>query len=71
MAFYGVANVQEQLQMTGEYSNPEQEYLFEWILKKTKPSNNFLLTIEPKFLFLKLCVGVGLNTYKRLCVYVE
>lgn len=41
MAFYGVANVQEQLQMTGEYSNPEQEYLFEWILKKTKPSNNF------------------------------
>lgn len=45
MAFNGIGNIQQQLEMTGEYSNPEQEYLFQWILKETKQSKCFFFLI--------------------------
>lgn len=35
MAVQGVKNVQSQLNIHGEYSNPEQEALFEWINRQT------------------------------------
>lgn len=35
MAVQGVKNVQSQLNIHGEYSNPEQETLFEWIIANT------------------------------------
>lgn len=38
MAYEGRKNVFEQLSMTGEYNNPQQEKLFEWINEKTDPS---------------------------------
>ncbi|VDK49036.1 unnamed protein product [Anisakis simplex] len=37
MAFQGVQNVEKQLSIQGEYSNPEQEMLFNWISQNTKP----------------------------------
>uniref|UniRef100_A0A915DMX4 C-mannosyltransferase DPY19L1 n=1 Tax=Ditylenchus dipsaci TaxID=166011 RepID=A0A915DMX4_9BILA len=41
MSFNGYKNVKEEMDMRGEFSNPEQEYLFEWILKQTKPTSVF------------------------------
>ena len=35
MANQGVKNIQNQLEMRGEYNNPEQERLFIWINKST------------------------------------
>ncbi|KAK6744074.1 hypothetical protein RB195_011024 [Necator americanus] len=45
MAFEGNANIEKQLRIKGEYSNPEQEQLFDWILKKTKPNDVFCGTM--------------------------
>uniref|UniRef100_A0A914S6P8 Uncharacterized protein n=1 Tax=Parascaris equorum TaxID=6256 RepID=A0A914S6P8_PAREQ len=36
MAVKGIENIQKQRAIQGEYSNPEQEMLFEWIVKNTK-----------------------------------
>lgn len=33
----GKSNIEKQLRIKGEYSNPEQEQLFDWIQKETKP----------------------------------
>lgn len=38
MAVQGWRNIQQQLAIMGEYSNPNQERLFQWIEKETKPS---------------------------------
>lgn len=35
MTYQAQKNIQEQMQMRGEYSNVEQESLFEWIVRET------------------------------------
>ncbi|EYC21739.1 hypothetical protein Y032_0018g3503 [Ancylostoma ceylanicum] len=45
MAFEGKSNIEKQLRIKGEYSNPEQELLFNWILKETKPTDVFAGTM--------------------------
>lgn len=39
MSYQGYQNLQQQKAIIGEYSNPDQEMLFDWILKETKPSS--------------------------------
>ncbi|KHJ85029.1 hypothetical protein OESDEN_15250 [Oesophagostomum dentatum] len=39
MAYEGTSNIEKQLKIKGEYSNPEQEMLFDWIMKETKPND--------------------------------
>lgn len=41
MAVQGWQNIKEQLAIMGEYSNPNQERLFQWILAETKPDAVF------------------------------
>uniref|UniRef100_A0A0R3RKT5 Bm3511 n=1 Tax=Elaeophora elaphi TaxID=1147741 RepID=A0A0R3RKT5_9BILA len=41
MAYQGVINIQKQWEIRGEYSNPDQEALFEWISTKTKLDSVF------------------------------
>uniref|UniRef100_A0A1I7WC95 Uncharacterized protein n=1 Tax=Heterorhabditis bacteriophora TaxID=37862 RepID=A0A1I7WC95_HETBA len=38
MAHQGKVNINKQLSIRGEYSNPEQEKLFDWIVKETEHS---------------------------------
>ncbi|KAJ1350897.1 hypothetical protein KIN20_006811 [Parelaphostrongylus tenuis] len=45
MAYEGKSNIEKQLLIKGEYSNPEQEMLFEWIMKETKPDAVFAGTM--------------------------
>uniref|UniRef100_A0A915BX91 C-mannosyltransferase dpy-19 n=2 Tax=Parascaris univalens TaxID=6257 RepID=A0A915BX91_PARUN len=45
MAVKGIENIQKQRAIQGEYSNPEQEMLFEWIVKNTKPEAVFAGTM--------------------------
>ncbi|RCN42800.1 hypothetical protein ANCCAN_11233 [Ancylostoma caninum] len=45
MASEGKSNIEKQLRIKGEYSNPEQELLFDWILKETKPTDVFAGTM--------------------------
>ncbi|KAK5973872.1 C-mannosyltransferase dpy-19 [Trichostrongylus colubriformis] len=45
MAYEGKSNIEKQLSISGEYSNPEQEYLFEWIMTETKPDAVFAGTM--------------------------
>ncbi|WKX98657.1 hypothetical protein Q1695_013949 [Nippostrongylus brasiliensis] len=45
MAYEGKSNIEKQLRIKGEYSNPEQEQLFEWIMKETKPDAVFAGTM--------------------------
>ncbi|VDM66962.1 unnamed protein product [Strongylus vulgaris] len=45
MAFEGKSNIEKQLRIKGEYSNPEQEMLFDWILENTKPNDVFAGTM--------------------------
>ncbi|PIO69285.1 hypothetical protein TELCIR_08896 [Teladorsagia circumcincta] len=45
MAYEGKSNIDKQLSMKGEYNNPEQELLFEWIMKETKPDAVFAGTM--------------------------
>lgn len=42
MAYQGVINIQKQREIQGEYSNPDQEALFNWISSKTKSGVCFL-----------------------------
>ena len=41
MAYQGHKNIQDQLKIHGEYSNPEQENLFLWVQKNTAPEAVF------------------------------
>uniref|UniRef100_A0A914BX01 Uncharacterized protein n=1 Tax=Acrobeloides nanus TaxID=290746 RepID=A0A914BX01_9BILA len=41
MGYQGVKNIQQQLSIAGEYSNPEQEALFNWIQVNTRPEDVF------------------------------
>jgi C-mannosyltransferase DPY19L len=41
MGYQGVKNIQQQLSIVGEYSNPEQEALFDWIQVNTRPEDVF------------------------------
>uniref|UniRef100_A0A0K0DHQ2 DUF4203 domain-containing protein n=1 Tax=Angiostrongylus cantonensis TaxID=6313 RepID=A0A0K0DHQ2_ANGCA len=41
----GKSNIEKQLLIKGEYSNPEQEMLFDWIMKETKPDTVFAGTM--------------------------
>ncbi|VBB34330.1 unnamed protein product [Acanthocheilonema viteae] len=41
MAYQGVINIQKQWEIQGEYSNPDQEALFNWISTKTKINSVF------------------------------
>ncbi|EJD76141.1 dumpy-19 [Loa loa] len=41
MAYQGVINIQKQWEIQGEYSNPDQEALFDWISRKTKSDSVF------------------------------
>jgi len=41
MAYQGHKNIQDQLKIHGEYSNPEQENLFLWVQKNTPPEAVF------------------------------
>lgn len=45
MAYQGTANIQKQRNIRGEYSNPDQEMLFEWISKNTDPDSVFAGTM--------------------------
>ncbi|KJH47780.1 zinc finger, C4 type [Dictyocaulus viviparus] len=45
MAYEGRSNIEKQLSIKGEYSNPEQEMLFDWIMKETKPDSVFAGTM--------------------------
>ncbi|KAE9419640.1 hypothetical protein Angca_009801 [Angiostrongylus cantonensis] len=45
MAYEGKSNIEKQLLIKGEYSNPEQEMLFDWIMKETKPDTVFAGTM--------------------------
>lgn len=45
MAYEGKSNIEKQLRIKGEYSNPEQEQLFDWIQKETKPDAVFAGTM--------------------------
>uniref|UniRef100_A0A183V4V6 DUF221-domain-containing protein n=1 Tax=Toxocara canis TaxID=6265 RepID=A0A183V4V6_TOXCA len=45
MAVKGVQNIQKQRGIQGEYSNPEQEKLFEWIVKNTRSDAVFAGTM--------------------------
>ncbi|KIH67348.1 hypothetical protein ANCDUO_02323 [Ancylostoma duodenale] len=45
MASEGKSNIEKQLRIKGEYSNPEQELLFDWIQKETKPTDVFAGTM--------------------------
>ncbi|KHJ86868.1 hypothetical protein OESDEN_13368 [Oesophagostomum dentatum] len=45
MAYEGTSNIEKQLKIKGEYSNPEQEMLFDWIMKETKPNDVFAGTM--------------------------
>ncbi|KAH7731588.1 Protein DPY-19 [Aphelenchoides avenae] len=52
----GVKNVQSQLNIHGEYSNPEQETLFEWIIANTAEDSVFAGSM-PVMANLKLSTG--------------
>uniref|UniRef100_A0A0N4Z219 C-mannosyltransferase DPY19L1 n=1 Tax=Parastrongyloides trichosuri TaxID=131310 RepID=A0A0N4Z219_PARTI len=41
MGYQGVSNVKQEISKQGEYSNPDQEYLFNWIIKNTKQDDVF------------------------------
>ncbi|CEF65875.1 Punt [Strongyloides ratti] len=41
MGFKGIENVQKELSKIGEYSNPDQEFVFEWIKYNTKENDVF------------------------------
>ncbi|CAG9540387.1 unnamed protein product [Cercopithifilaria johnstoni] len=41
MAYQGAINIKKQLEIQGEYSNPDQEALFHWISTKTKSDSVF------------------------------
>ncbi|VDK47755.1 unnamed protein product [Gongylonema pulchrum] len=41
MAYQGVLNIRKQQEIRGEYSNPAQEALFDWIQHNTKPDSVF------------------------------
>ncbi|CAJ0598550.1 unnamed protein product [Cylicocyclus nassatus] len=45
MAYEGKSNIEKQLRIKGEYSNPEQEMLFDWIVRRTKPDDVFAGTM--------------------------
>ncbi|VDN37103.1 unnamed protein product [Cylicostephanus goldi] len=45
MAYEGKPNIEKQLRIKGEYSNPEQEMLFDWIVRRTKPNDVFAGTM--------------------------
>ncbi|VDN37626.1 unnamed protein product [Cylicostephanus goldi] len=45
MAYEGKSNIEKQLRIKGEYSNPEQEMLFDWIVRRTKPNDVFAGTM--------------------------
>ncbi|XGW15299.1 hypothetical protein V3C99_001072 [Haemonchus contortus] len=45
MAYEGKTNIDKQLAIQGEYSNPEQEMLFDWIMRETKPDAVFAGTM--------------------------
>lgn len=45
MAYEGRSNIEKQLLIMGEYSNPEQEMLFDWIMKETEPDAVFAGTM--------------------------
>ena len=48
--FLGMPNVQQQLNIKGEYSNPDQEMLFDWIQSNTKQGNRHLERICSSFI---------------------
>lgn len=48
MAYHGVENLNKQWGIHGEYSNPDQEMLFNWIQDETSPSN-ITESVETKF----------------------
>ncbi|XP_035828642.1 probable C-mannosyltransferase DPY19L1 isoform X2 [Aplysia californica] len=54
MGFYGVANIQHQRGIVGEFSNPAQEELVEWIKAKT-PSDAVFAGAMPTMATVKLC----------------
>uniref|UniRef100_A0AAF5I098 Serine/threonine-protein kinase receptor n=1 Tax=Strongyloides stercoralis TaxID=6248 RepID=A0AAF5I098_STRER len=41
MGYKGIQNVQKELSKIGEYSNPDQEFVFEWIKYNTKENDVF------------------------------
>lgn len=53
MSIFGVQNIQSQRQIIGEYSNPDQEMLFDWIEANTKKDAVFAGTM-PVMANLKL-----------------
>ena len=41
MTIYGYPNIQDQLNRQGEFNNPQQETLFDWVSRKTAPNAVF------------------------------
>ncbi|CAI4231695.1 unnamed protein product [Auanema sp. JU1783] len=56
MAFEGRTNLEKQLAIRGEFSNPDQELLFNWIIKNTKKDAVFAGTM-PVMANVKLSTG--------------
>ncbi|PAV87391.1 hypothetical protein WR25_07084 isoform C [Diploscapter pachys] len=56
MAHHGRENIKKQYNIIGEYSNPDQEALFDWINKSTKPGAVFAGTM-PVMANVKLSTG--------------
>lgn len=56
MSVQGVMNLKVQFATQGEYNNPEQEELIEWINSKT-PKNSVFAGAMPTMATVKLCTG--------------
>lgn len=55
MAVQGVANLQVQWAIIGEFSNLPQEELLDWILENTKPSESRVLQIRSRIPWTSVC----------------
>lgn len=63
MAYQGTTNIQKQLEIQGEYSNPDQEALFDWISTRTKSGECFFRREVLRIKFLYLMNGHSYGSY--------